>query len=84
MQGREHEFGPCFWKIPYASGQLSPCATTTELKCKRSHRMPQRPWVLQQNLTQPNKTNELGEKTKQNNDVKVDMKVVVERAAEDK
>jgi len=46
--------------------------------------MPQRPWVLQQNLTQPNKTNELGKKTKQNNEVKADITVVVELAAEDK
>ena len=31
-QRRVHRFNPWSGKIPHASGQLSPCATTTEAK----------------------------------------------------
>ena len=43
-QWRGHRFDPWSGKIPYATGQLSPCAKTTEpalepvLPNKRSHR----------------------------------------------
>ena len=41
MQGMGHVLSPWFRKIPYASGQLGPRTTTTELTCPKIHALQQ-------------------------------------------